>query len=76
MVTVTAVATMATTVAVVVAKTMAATEMAGGTDNNQLKAAVEEMIAVAMETGMAALIIVWRHAKSSGEMISMVIASV
>ncbi len=57
--------------------------MVGGTDNKQLKAKAEEMMAVATETATAtematrrALIIVWRHAKFSGEMESMIIAHV
>ncbi len=53
MVTAMAAATMATMVAVAAAKTTAATAMAGGTDNNQLKAAVEETSVAETETALA-----------------------
>jgi hypothetical protein len=48
-----AAAMIATMVAVVVAKTMAAIVIAGGTDNNQLKAAAEVMAVVASAIGTA-----------------------
>ncbi len=53
MVTAMTVATRATTVAVAGTKTMEATVMAGGTDNNQLEAAADEPAgAAATETAM------------------------
>jgi hypothetical protein len=50
MVTATAAATIATMVAVVVAKRMAATAIAGGTYNNHLKVAAEEMAVAVVAT--------------------------
>jgi hypothetical protein len=61
MATATAVASMATTLAVAAAKAMAATAMVGGTDNNQLKVTAEEMAAEATETAMAMEIATRRH---------------
>jgi hypothetical protein len=51
--TATVAAIMATKVAAVVATTTAATAMVGGTDNNQLKVAAEEMAVAATKTAMA-----------------------
>jgi hypothetical protein len=61
MVTAMAAAMMAIILAVVVAMTMAATAMAGGSDNNQLKAAAEEMAAEVTETAMSTEMTMRRH---------------
>ncbi len=50
MVTAMAAATAATIAAVAVMETMVATVMVGGTDNNQLKGAVEETMTMVMAT--------------------------
>ncbi len=53
MVTAMAVAITAITLVAAAAKTMAATAMVGGRDNNQLKAAAKETVAAAKETAKA-----------------------
>jgi hypothetical protein len=61
MVTAMEVATTVTTVAAAAAKTTAITAMAGGTDNNQLKATAEETALVAKETAMVMEMAKRRH---------------